>query len=202
MLWNSRISERLQAPALPLAAWLLGLTVVMVTSVESMFVESHAAFVVARLTAYVTAVTVAALGVGMVALFGLGCGLMLWWLEDALSARRIARSVGTALWLLAAYSWMGVVMLLIEPPAAMTLADLARPLDEEAGLGDVWAFEWLTQLRYVVLGAFLALVAWLLSRWVKLVNGILAVAFGTALVAALVALLSFLAGSVPTGLDT
>ena len=190
------MGERLQAPALPLAVWLVGLAVTTVASIESMFVESHAVFVFARLTAYITALTVAALAVGMVALFGVGCGLMLWWLEDALSVRSIARSVGASLWPLAVYTWVGAVMLLIEPPAAVTVADLVGSLDEEAGLGDVPAFEWLRQLRYVVMGAFLALAVWLLSRSVKLFNGILAVAFGAALVAALVALLGFLAGSV------
>ena len=202
MSWTSRVGERLQAPALPLAVWLGGLATVTITSIESMFSESHAAFVFARLTAYITALTVATLGVGMVALFGVGCGLMLWWLEDALGARRIARSVGTSLWPLAAYTWVGAVLLLIEPPAAMSVEDLVSPLDAEAGLGDVLAFEWLTQLRYVVMGASLALAIWLLSRWVKLFNGVLAVAFGAALVAAFVSLLGFLASSVAPEVGT
>ena len=202
MSWTSRIGERLQAPALPLAVWLVGLATVTITSIESMFSESHAAFVFARLTAYITALTVATLGVGMVALFGVGCGLMLWWLEDAPGARRIARSVGTSLWPLAAYTWVGAVLLLIEPPAALSVEDLVSPLDEETRLGDVLAFEWMTRLRYVVMAVFLGLAAWLLSRWVKLFNGVLAVAFGAALVAAFVSLLGFLASSVAPEVGT
>ena len=42
----------------------------------------------------------------------------------------------------------------------MSVEDLVSPLDAEAGLGDVLAFEWLTQLRYVVMGASLALAIW------------------------------------------
>ena len=199
MLW---ISEKLKATPVPLMAWLVGLAAFTVMSVESMLVDSHAVFVFARLTAYITSLTVAALAVGLVGLFGVGCGLMLWWLEDVLSVRRIARSVGISIWPVAAYTWMGVVLLLVEPPAAMTMEDIVRPLDAEAEVADVLAFEWLVRLRYVVTGCFLALVAWLLSRRVKPFNAILAVACGAALVAALVSMLDFLATAIEPELGT
>ena len=189
MLW---IYEKLKRPLAPLMAWLIGLVAFTVISVESMLVESHAVFVFVRLTAYITALTTAVLIVGLAGLFGVGCGLMLWWLEDVLSVRKIARSISISLWPFVAYIWLGVVLLLVEPPAAMTLEDIVKPLDAEAKAADGLALEWLARLRYMVTGSFLALVVWLLSRRVKLFNAILAVACGAALVAALASMLGFL----------
>ena len=191
MMW---MSERLKAPSVPLLVWLVGLITFTVVSVESMFTESHAVFVFARMTAYITSLTMAALVVGLLALFGIGCGMMLWWLEDALSLRRIASALSISFWPAAVYMWLGTVLLLVDLPAALTLADVARPSpDSDAIWGGVLAFEWLQRLRYAVVGCFLLLAAATLARRVKLFNAILAVGFGAALVAAVIAVLSVLA---------
>ena len=77
-------ADRLRlALLLPLATWLIGQTIFTVFGVERLFADEHAAFVYARLTAYLTSMTTAALTLGFAALFGLSCGIMLWWLDDA-----------------------------------------------------------------------------------------------------------------------
>ena len=64
----------------------------------------------------------------------------------------------------------------------------------EAGLLDVTAYHWMTRIRYAVGAAFLIVVAWLLARAVKPLNAVIAVAFGTAAMMALVTGLGALAG--------
>lgn len=194
MSWQS---EKWLAPPALLAVWVVGLAAATALSVEGMFGQSHMVFFFARLTTYITTAMVAALTVGLAALFGIGCGLMLRWLEEAtVSARQIARVVTLSFWPVAAYTWLGVVLLLVDPPAVVTLQDLLAPPGAAAPWQDVLAFEWLARLRYVVTGCSLALAAWLLSRHAKLLNAIIAVACGAALVAALMSLLGLLATAI------
>ena len=192
MSWRS---EKLNAPAL-LTVWLVGLTAATVLTVEGMFGEPHVVFVFARLATYIATAMVAAVSVGLAALFGVGCGLMLWWLEDAVRTREVARAVTLSLWPVAGYTWLGVALLLVDPPAAVTMEVLLVPTAAGEAWQNVLAFEWLTRLRYVVAGCSLAIAAWLLSRRAKLLNAIIAVAFGAALVAALMSMLGFLANAV------
>ena len=189
----SWLSGKLVAPPALLTVWLVGLAAATVLTVEGMFGEPHVVFVFARLATYIATAMVAALSVGLMALFGVGCGTMLWWLEDAVYTRQIARAVTLSFWPLAAYTWLGVVLLLVDPPATMTMQELFAP----AAAGEAWqnvlAFEWLARLRYIVAGCSLVMAAWLLSRHAKPFNAIVAVAFGAALVAALMSVLGFLA---------
>ena len=191
----SWLSEKLKALPALLTVWLVGLAAATVLSVEGMFGEPHVAFVFARLATYIATAMVAAISVGLAALFGVGCGLMLWWLEDAVRTREVARAVTLSFWPVAAYTWLGVALLLVDPPAAMTMQELLAPAAAGEAWQDVLAFEWLARLRYVVAGCSLAIAAWLLSRRAKLFNAIIAVAFGAALVAALMSMLGFLAAA-------
>ncbi len=176
------------------SAWLVGLVAFTVLGVETLFAEPHAAFVYARLTAYIASMTVAALTLGLAALFGLGCGMMLWWLDNALSAGRIAACVGQAFWSMVGYTWIGLALLVAELPPAVAIADLSQPDLVSAQIGDVLAYAWLNELRWIVLGVFLVAMIWLLGRTAKLINAVLAVAFGAGLVAASLTVLGVLGG--------
>ena len=179
------------APYLPLLAWLLALAAFMTLVVESVFVESHALFVYARVAAYIAALMASAMVIGLVALFGLCCGLMLWWLDDALPVKRVANAVLAALWVAVAYTGLGIVLLLIEPPAGIGVADaMQRQKEFEAEMQELLAYRWMRKLSYVVGGGYLLVVAWLLARLVRPWNAAIAVAFGAAAVAALMAALS------------
>lgn len=178
-------------------AWLAGLAAFTVLGVEALFVEDHLVFHIARWTAYLTAALVGASMLAFVALFGLGCGFMLRWLEDACDGRQVARSVAAALWVVAAYMWLGVALLVAWPPAALTAQDVAGDQLLHTQLQGEVAFVWITRLRYVAVGGFLAFCAWRLSRHVKWPNAVLAVGFGAALVSAAVAVLGALAGALP-----
>ena len=173
----------------PVAAWLLGMAMLAVVGVESMFVEQTALFVYARLTAYITAMMLAAVVFGMVVVFALSCGLMLWWLDGRANVRVVAGAVYRSLWLLAVYMWIGVALLLVDPPAALTMDDIARTAEVQADLQALPALRWLERMRYIVAATFVALVAWLLARTSKPLNAVLAAAFGAATVSATVALL-------------
>lgn len=180
--WN----RMLAAPMLPVAAWLAGMALFTVVCVESLFAEQHAMFVVARLAAYVAALMATALLLGFVALFGLACGVMLWWLEDALSAKSVVGVVARSFWTFCAFVWLAVALLLFEVPRPLALDDLQTAEEVQAGFEGLLAFRWIESLRYVVLGTFLALAVWLLAKRTKLLNAILSVAFGVGLVSALV----------------
>lgn len=178
-------------------AWLVGLAAFTVLGVETLFVEDHLVFHIARLTAYLTAALVGASMLAFAALFGLGCGFMLRWLEDATNARLVARSVCASLWVVVAYMWIGVALLVAWPPAALTVQDVAGDQLLGAELQGEAAFVWITRMRFVALGGFLVFCAWRLSRHVKWPNAVLAVGFGAALVSAVIAGLGALAGALP-----
>lgn len=201
------VGRRLASPTVPeqhklglvpaFGAWLVGLAAFTVLGVETLFVEDHLVFHIARLTAYLTAALVGASMLAFAALFGLGCGFMLRWLEDATNARLVARSVCASLWVVVAYMWIGVALLVAWPPAALTVQDVAGDQLLGAQLQGEAAFVWITRMRFVALGGFLALCAWRLSRHVKWPNAVLAVGFGAALVSAVIAGLGALAGALP-----
>lgn len=180
------------APAL--GVWLAGLAAFSIVSVECLFSASHAAFVYARLSAYIATVTVAALTVALTGFFGLGCGLMLWWLDDPVAPGRVAACAGRSFWSVAAYTWIALALLVVDPPSAIALSDLSQPESAQSQMHDVLAYQWLRHMRIAVVGAFLIAVAVLLRRHARLVNVAIAVAFGAGLVAALLTGLSVLGG--------
>lgn len=191
----------------PVLAWLAGIAAFVAVGVEATFVEAHAWFALARVMAYLTALTVAAALAAVVALFGLGCGVMLWWLDDPARPGQIAQAVGAGLWAVAGYAWLGTALLFIDPPAAITIETL---LEQTAVAGealagdavahdDVLALVWLARLRWFVAGAFAGLVAWRLSRCVKAPNAVLAAAFGAATVAAVATALGLLTSGLAPG---
>ena len=79
----------------------------------------------------------------------------------------------------------------------MTVQDVAGDQLLGAQLQGEAAFVWITRMRFVALGGFLAFCAWRLSRHVKWPNAVLAVGFGAALVSAVIAGLGALAGALP-----
>ena len=170
----------------PVGVWFLLMAAFVTIVVESLFVESHAVFVYARVITYVAGLMTAALLSGIVALFGLGCGLMLWWLDDAQPAKRIANAVVSALWVMVAYVGSGVVLLLIDLPAGLTMADLDRP-DLEEDVRAVLAMRWMEKLSSVVVVIYLVVVAWRLAQSARPLNAALAVGFGAAAITALAA---------------
>ena len=191
----SGVAAAFKRPVAPaLSAWLAGLGAFSVVSVECLFSAPHAAFVYARLTAYVATVTVAALTVALTGLFGLGCGLMLWWLDDPVAPRRVAACAGRSFWSVAAYTWIALALLVLDPPSAIAVADLSEPESVQSQMHDVLAYQWLRHMRIAVVGAFLIGVAFLLRRHARPVNVAIAVAFGAGLVAALLTGLSVLGG--------
>ena len=180
---------------LPLAAWLVGMALFTVVSVECMFADDHPVFLVGRVTAYVTALVFSTLIAGVAALFGLCCGAMLRWLGEQATARQIAKAVCKGFWVFGAFVWLGVALLAVAPPEAITPAQLLGPTSVlEEALAGALAFRWMSGLRYVFTGAFLLLVAWLLARHGKPLNAALAVAFGAGAVAVLMGGLTLLGG--------
>ena len=191
----SRVVAALRRPVAPaLGAWLIGLAAFSVVGVEGLFSAPHAVFVYARLSAYIATVTVAALTVALVGVFGLACGVMLWWLGDPVAPRRMAACAGRSFWSVAAYTWIALVLLVADPPAAVAVADLWHPQSVQAHMNDVLAYRWLSDMRLAVLGAYLIAVVVLLQRHARLVNVVIAVTFGTGLVAALLTVLGVLGG--------
>ena len=191
---SGRLGAFKKPAVLAASVWLVGLVASTVLGVETLFAEPHVVFVYARLTAYIASMTVAALTLGLAALFGLGCGMMLWWLDNAVSAGQIAACVGQSFWSVVGYTWIGLALLVAEPPTAIAIADLSQPDLVSAQMGDVRAYAWLDELRWIVVGVFLSVMVWLLARTAKLVNAVLAVAFGAGLVAASLTVLGVLGG--------
>ena len=181
------------APAL--VAWLVGLAAFSVVSVERLFSAPHAVFVFARLAAYIGTATVAALTVALVGVFGLACGVMLWWLDDPVAPRPIAACVGRSLWTVAAYTWIALALLAVDPPSAITVADLGRPDSVQSQMRTVLAYRWLSDMRHVVIAAYLVATVLLLRRHARLINVTIATAFGAGLVAALLTALGVLGGA-------
>lgn len=192
----SRVAAALKRPVAPaLSAWLVGLGVFSVVSVERLYSAPHAAFVYARLSAYIATVTVAALTVALTALFGLGCAAMLRWLDDAVTPRRLAACAGRSFWSVAAYTWIALALLVADPPSAIAAGDLLRPESVQSQMQDVLAYRWLTNMRLAVLAAFLAAFVVLLQRHARLVNVAIAVAFGAGVVAGLLTAVGLLGSS-------
>lgn len=190
-----RANTLLQGALLPLAGWAAGMAIFTVLSIENALDGEHPIFVVGRVTAYVASAVTAALIVGLAALFGLGCGAMLQWLEGPLSPRVVARAVGAGFWVVGGYVWLGVALSVVEPPAAFSIATLLGETQEfETALQSMLAYSWMTRIRYWIGAAFLVVVAWRLSRTVKPLNAALAVAFGAAAVMALLAGIGALGG--------
>ena len=188
-----RIAAAFTRPIAPaLSAWLVGLGLFSIVSVERLFAAPHAAFVYARLTAYIATVTVAALSIALTALFGLGCAVMLWWLDDAVTPRHVAACAGQSFWSVAAYTWIALALLVVDPPSAIAVAELLHPESVQSQMQDVLAYRWLTHMRLAVLGAFLAAFVVLLQRHARLINVAIAVAFGAGVVAALLTALGLL----------
>lgn len=191
----SRVVAAFTRPIAPaLGTWLIGLAAFSVVSVERLFSAPHAAFVYARLGAYIATVTVAALTVALIGVFGLACGVMLWWLDDPVDPRRMAACAGRSFWSVAAYTWIALVLLLADPPTAVAVADLWHPESVQSQMNDVLAYRWLSDMRLAVLGAYLIAVVVLLRRHARLVNVAIAVAFGAGLVAAVLTVLGVLGG--------
>ena len=186
------MNNLLKATYTPVFAWLLAAAVFSVIALETSLAESHVVFVYARLATYIAALMASALLLGMVALFGLGCGLMLWWLDDALPAKTVARAVTMGLWAGVAYIGIGIVLFLIDPPVGFTVADLTTPEKLEAEFQDLLALRWMQRLQYVAGAAYVVVAGWLLARQARPWNAVLAVAFGVAALAALMAGLSAL----------
>ena len=95
---------------------------------------------------------------------------------------------------MAAYTWIALALLVLDPPSAIAVADLSQPESVQSQMHDVLAYQWLRHMRIAVVGAFLIGVAVLLRRHARTVNVAIAVAFGAGLVAALLTGLSVLGG--------
>ena len=183
-----------KAPYVPVGFWLAGLAAFTLLVIDGLFVGPNPVFVVARVTAYVTVGTLAAVTVAFVAMLGLACGAMLTWLGEPLNPRLIVVAMCRSYWWVGSYVWFGVALLAIEPPVALTALEMAEPNVLEARIGDTAAFAWMARLRYVALAGFLVTASWLLARESKPLNAILSVAFGAAALGALTTALGFLAG--------
>lgn len=186
---------RAAAPLLPVLAWLLGATAVAAVLAETLLREAHWMFAYARLAAYASSLMACAFLVGLLALFGLACGAMLWWLEDLPSPLAVFRAVFSSSWAFAAYTWLLVLLLLLDLPAPLSAADLQHGDRLQAHLDGLLAYRWLSELYYVGTGVFLLLAAFLIARGAaKRLNALLAVGFAAAVIMALFAGLGALAG--------
>ncbi len=183
-----------RAAYLPVVVWLAGLAAFTVLGIDGLFADPNPVFAIARVTAYVTVVIVAAVTAAFVTMFGMACGAMLAWLGEAADVRLIVAVMGRSFWWVAAYVWFGVALLILDPPVALTAFEVWESDALAARVGDVAAFAWMGRLRYVALIGFLTMVTWLLARRIKPVNALLAVAFGAAALAALTTVLGLLAG--------
>lgn len=191
----NRVATAFKRPVAPaLGTWLVGLAAFSMVSVERLFSAPHAAFVYARLSAYIATVTVAALTVAVIGVFGLACALMLRWLEDPVGPRRVAACLGQAFWTVAAYTWIALGLLVAEPPSAIAVAELWQPERLHSQMHDVLAYRWLGAMRSAVVAAYLIGVVVLLQRHARLVNVAIAVGFGAGLVAVVLTALGILGG--------
>ena len=182
---------------LPIAVWLVGIALFTMLGIDGLFAGTSPVFVVARVTAYATAAVMAAVTIALVVMFGLACGAMLAWLGESAKPGLIVDSMSRSFWFVAGYVWCGVVLLIVDPPVALTVFEMAESDLLEARVRDTTAFAWMGRLRYLALGCFLAMAVWLLARHAKLVNAALAVAFGVAALAAVAAILGLLAVADP-----
>lgn len=181
-------------PLLPLAAWLLGALATATVLAETLLQEAHWLFAFARLAAYASSLMAGAFLVGLLALFGLACGAMLWWLDDLRSPLAVFRAICSSSWAYAAYTWAIVALLLLDLPAPLTAADLENGDQVQARLDSLLAYRWMGELYYAGNGAFLLLAVVLIARAAKPVNAVLAVGFAAGVIYALFAGLGALMG--------
>ena len=191
MKWLERVAR---LALLPVLVWFAGLAAFALVGIDGLFAGPNPVFVIARVTAYVTVVMVAAVTTAFVAAFALACGAMLSWLGESLDPRQIVTAMSRSFWCLAAYVWLGATWLMLDPPVALTVLDMSEPDALEARISETTAFAWMGRLRYVALIGFLATAFWLLARRTRPLNALLAVSFGAAALAALVTGLGLLSG--------
>lgn len=191
MKWLKRLGR---LAGLPVLVWIAGMAAFAVLGIDELFAGPHPVFVVARVTAYVTVTMVAAATTAFVAVFALACASMLTWLGESLEPRLIVTTMSRSFWCLAAYVWLGVAWLILDPPVALTVFEMSAPEALEARIRETPAFAWMGRLRYVALIGFLATAVWLLARHTAPLNALLAVSFGAAALAALSTGLGLLAG--------
>ena len=186
------------APLVPIVVWLAGLAGFAILAVDGLFDGPNPVFVIVRVTAYVTVGSLAAVTVAFVAMLGLACGAMLTWLGEQINARLIVTAMCRSSWCIAAYVWFGVVLLIIDPPVALTAIEVAKPDVLEARIREIAAFEWMARLRYLAGAGFLVAAAWWLARSARPLNAVISVAFAVAALAAMTTALGMLAGDSPT----
>ena len=189
--WLERLAK---LALLPVLVWFAGLAAFALVGIDGLFAGANPVFVIARVTAYVTVVVVAAVTTAFVAAFGLACGAMLTWLGESLDPRQIVTAMSRSFWWFAAYVWLGVAWLILDPPVALTVLDMSEPDALEARVGETTAFAWMGRLRYLALIGFLATAFWLLARRTRPLHALLAVSFGAAALAAALAGLGLLSG--------
>ncbi|MDE0040095.1 MAG: hypothetical protein OXU77_21435 [Gammaproteobacteria bacterium] len=189
--WLERLAK---LALLPVLVWFAGLAAFAVIGIDGLFAGPNPVFVIARVTAYVTVVMVAAVTTAFVAAFGLACGAMLNWLGESLDPRQIVATMSRSFWCLAAYVWLGVASLILDPPVALTVFEMSEPDALEVRVAETTAFAWMGRLRYLALIGFLATSFWLLARRTRPLNALLAVSFGVAALAAVLTGLGLLSG--------
>ena len=140
MKWLGRLAG---LALLPVLVWIAGLAVFAVLGIDGLFAGPNPVFVIARVTAYVTVIVVAAVTIAFVAVFALACGAMLSWLGESLEPRLIVTSMSRSFWCLAAYVWLGVAALILDPPFALTVFDMSEPDALEARIRQTTAFAWM-----------------------------------------------------------
>ena len=193
----NRLARLAKAWFLPVAVWLAGLVAFAVLGIDGLFAGPNPVFVIARVTAYATAVMVVAVTAAFVAMFGLAAAAMLVWLGGSPTPGLIVTTMSRSFWWVAVYVWLGVVLLIVDPPVALTVFELSDRNALENRVRNTTAFAWMGRLRYLALIGFLVTSLWLLARHARPVNALLAVAFGVAAMAALLTALGLLAG--PSG---
>ncbi|MCY3623805.1 MAG: hypothetical protein OXH68_19115 [Gammaproteobacteria bacterium] len=191
MKWLARLAK---LALLPVLVWLAGLAAFALLGINGLFAGPNPVFVIARVTAYVTVVVVATVTTAFVGVFGLACGAMLSWLCESLDRRRIVDTMSRSFWSLAAYVWLGVASLVLDPPVALTAFEMSEADALEARVRETTAFGWMGRLRYLALLGFLATAGCLLARYTRPLNALLAVSFASAALAALLTALGLLAG--------
>ena len=189
--WMERLAK---LALLPVLVWVAGLATFALLGIDGLFAGPNPVFVVARVTAYVSVVMVAAVTTAFVAAFGLACGAMLSWLGESLDPRQIVTTMSRSFWFLAAYVWLGVASLILDPPVALTVFEMSDLDALEARVGETTAFAWMGRFRYLPLIGFLAVAFWLLARRARPLNALLAVLFGAAALAAVLTGLGLLSG--------
>lgn len=191
MKWLTRLAK---LALLPVLVWIAGLAAFAVLGIDDVFAGPNPVFVIARATAYVTVIMVATLTTAFVAVFGLACGAMLSWLGESLDQRLIVTTMCRSFWCFAAYVWLGVALLILDPPVALNVFDVTEPDALEDRIRATTAFAWMGRLRYLALIGFLVTAVCLLARRTRLLNALLAVSFASAALAAVFAGLGLLAG--------